>query len=532
MGLPGNSTGSTRPYPWVQPVQVDILIVADGERITFFPNHDFSLSVLRDTLAHSPWWVRFHVTTAHRGTDMYGTPDIPGFSFTKPGVDLSAYDEIWFFGDDGADLSPAENAAIAKFMDAGGGVFATGDHEDLGAGMGAGLLRAGLMRKWKYGGPLGDPPPVIAIDRHDTLVPGPDGIYDFFDQSDDRPQHISVRQKFGWSPYPWIKESFPHPLLCGSKGPISVLPDHMHEGECALPNDFSGDYTASGYTTPQWPGTVRPEIIADATVTAHNDSVFGAVNGKTFGVVAAYDGHQASVGRIATDATWHHWFNVNLTGYADPADTSFGTPEAVDTQGFLGSAQGKKVLAQIKEYHRNVAMWLAPKAKIQAMFEKAVAGLPWVTPLVEYTARMPIYVLGTAATDAIGRAASQCVIADWIQWSLPLTLQPLFDPTIGERALGDPAPMRGLYLYREFAIGGVVREILTLHAERRLRDADAKTIRAAVERGLRAGFAELVAYEQRAARHTELLAEALKELTAIESPATGGTRAPETAAKR
>ena len=532
MGLPpGNSKGPTWPYPWVQPVDVNILMVADGERITFFPNHDFSLSVVLDTLRHSPWWVRFNITTAHRGTDMYGTPDIPAFSFTKKGVDLSAYDEVWFFGDDGADLSGDENAAIAKFMDAGGGVFATGDHEALGAGMGAGLLRAGLMRKWKFGGPLGDPPPVSDVDRHDTLVPGPDGIYDFFDQSDDRPQFISVRQKFGWSPYPGVQESFPHPLLCGSKGPITVLPDHMHEGECAIPGDFSGSYAAGGYTTAQWPGSVRPEIIADATVTAHHDEKFGDVNGKTFGVIAAYDGHQASVGRVATDATWHHWFNVNLTGYADPAELSFGTPEPQDTVGFLGSLQGKKYFAQIKEYHRNVAMWLAPKAKVKAMFDKAVAGLPWIAPLSEYTAKTPIYVLGTAARDAIGRAASQCVIADWIKWNLPLTLQPLSDPTIVERGFGDPAPMRGLYLYREYALGGVVREILALHAERRLRDADPKTVGAAVERGLRRGFAELVTYEQRAARHTELLTEALREFAAAEQPAPG-SRGTATTVKR
>ncbi|HEY0381380.1 MAG TPA: hypothetical protein VGC72_04210, partial [Candidatus Elarobacter sp.] len=171
----------------------------------------------------------------------------------------------------------------------------------------------------------------------------------------------------------------------------------------------------------------------------------------------------------------------------------------------------------IKEYHLNTAMWLAPHAKVQAMFDKALAGLPFISPLNEFTGKEPIYVLGTAARDAIGRAASQCVVAEGIKWKLPITKQPLFDPTIVERLGGDPAPMRGLYLYQEFALGGAVREVLRLRAERRsLRDVDAKDVRAAVERGVRNGFAELVAYERRASKHTELLTEALAEFVTVD----------------
>jgi hypothetical protein len=519
MGLP---RGPSWPYPWAQPVDVNILIVADGDRVSFFPGTDFSLSTVIDTLRHTAWWVRFNVTTAHRGTDHYGTPDIPAFAFNKPGVDLSAYDEIWLFGDDGPDLTADENARIAKFMDNGGGVFATGDHDELGAGMGAGLLRAGLMRKWKIGGPLGNPPPVLGATRHDTIVPGPDHHYDFYDQSDDRPQTISIRPRYGWSPFPWIQQTFPHALLCGSKGAITVLPDHMHEGECALPSSYAGNTTFGAfYSTTTWPGTVRPSIVADATVTAHIDDNYGMVNGTTFPVIAEYDGHAASVGRIATDATWHHWFDVNLIGDIGPYTAGGGVlPEPVDAHGFNASAQGKAYLSQIKEYHRNVAMWLAPKAKIAAMFAKAVAGLPYVAPLNEYSGKESILLLGTAARDAIGRAASQCVVSEWITGNLPQTLQPLFDPTIVERPIGgDPAPMRGLYLYREFALGGVVREIFALRAQRSLLNADEKQLHEAVTRGLRFGLAELVAYERRAAKHTGLLTDALAQFAFVDDRA-------------
>ncbi|MBV8644620.1 MAG: hypothetical protein JO225_12020 [Candidatus Eremiobacteraeota bacterium] len=523
MGLP---KGPNWPVYYPPPVQVNILMVMDGTRLSYFKNQDFSLSDVLDTLNQSPWWVNFNVTKAHRGSDPGGTPDLPGFAFTNPGVDLSKYDEVWFFGDDGPDLTPDENAVIAQFMDTGGGVFATGDHEELGAGMGAGLLRAGLMRKWRFGGPLGDPPPVEGPTRHDTMVAGPDGHYDFYDQSDDRPQTISVRQYRGWSIFPWLQQSYPHPLLCGSKGQISVLPDHMHEGECAIPapGNYGGTSsfgTSMPYATTTWPGTVRPELIADATVTAHVDDFYGSVNGKTFPVLAAYDGHQTSVGRIATDATWHHWFNVNLTGDVGPF-TSGGVmslPEAIDAKGFTASAQGKKYLAQIKEYHRNVAMWLAPKAKIDAMFATAVAGLPWVSPLNEYTGNEPIYLLGADARDAIGRMASQCIVSQWLKSSLPQTAGPLFDPTIGERPNGDPAPLRGLYLYREFALGGIVREVFRLRAARPQQQLALKDVQGAIDRGLRAGLGELIAYERRAAKHTERLAEALAPYVVVDERA-------------
>jgi len=56
-----------------------------------------------------------------------------------------------------------------------------------------------------------------------------------------------------------------HPLLCGSKGAITVLSDDMHEGECALPASYAGQTAFDPfYTTTTWPGGVRPSIVADA----------------------------------------------------------------------------------------------------------------------------------------------------------------------------------------------------------------------------------------------------------------------------
>ncbi|MBV9750378.1 MAG: hypothetical protein JO157_16355, partial [Acetobacteraceae bacterium] len=124
----------------------------------------FGLSeFVRSLTGPLPFLSHFAVTTAHRDTDVGHAAEIEHFRFDQH--NLSQYDEIWLFGVAGpgetnAPMSDAELAALATFMDGGGGVFATGDHQDLGAGMGGGLLRANLMRKWRYGGPLGDPPDV------------------------------------------------------------------------------------------------------------------------------------------------------------------------------------------------------------------------------------------------------------------------------------------------------------------------------------------------------------------------------------
>src|SRR6185436_12595942 len=106
----------------------------------------------------------------HRGTD--SNADLQNFRFDAQ--DLSSYDQIWMFAvqrSDGLLLTDNELKVIAQFMDGGGGVFATGDHEDLGVAMCGRIPRVRSMRKWHWPdpGPNGEPvaPRTDGPDRHD-----------------------------------------------------------------------------------------------------------------------------------------------------------------------------------------------------------------------------------------------------------------------------------------------------------------------------------------------------------------------------
>ena len=75
------------------------------------------------------------------------------------------------------------------------------------------------------------------------------------------------------------------------------------------------------------------------------------VHGQEIGVISAYNGHNVDVGRIVADSTWHHWFDINLTGIAAPP-----SPYA----GFDDTLAGRNALRQIDAYFLNVGVWLAP----------------------------------------------------------------------------------------------------------------------------------------------------------------------------
>ena len=202
-----------------------ILVVTDGI-VSFGPEHDpndlqesyFGMSHLMSVLSGQG-----EVTRAHRQTDpLHAAGVIENFRFDTH--DLTAYDQIWLMGYNSyPPLSAAEQEKLARFMNGGGGVFATGDHENLGAAISSQLPRVRSMRHWSA------PPSALGSDRIDTTMPDHNGVLVLENQSDDIPQTLTLKW-YVWGETALFLRRYPHPLLCSPAGPITEFPDHMHEG--------------------------------------------------------------------------------------------------------------------------------------------------------------------------------------------------------------------------------------------------------------------------------------------------------------
>ncbi len=402
------------------PDPIRILIVVDSQdlpftRITFSPGHFSLYAAIRRLRAAVSSPVQLVITTAHRQTDTLWDgseetkPDHEHFRFDQDGLDLDAFHQVWLFGirrEDDQALTDEEVAILARFMDAGGGVFAAGDHEDLGAALCSKVPRVRSMRRWKRS----EAPPVDGEHRHDTLERGHDDIYTFDDESDDVPQRIEV--------------DFPlHPLLAYGDGFIDVLPDHPHEGEVVPDEEIALDQriTVGDYEGEEFPGDARPRTIAWATVnpdhTECTDRNKGAAQGRRFGVLGVYDGRAVGVGRVVVDSTWHHWFDVNLTGrpveYLDRPPYDESNPK---TRGFLASDEGRLHLDRIYTLFLNVALWLAPQECGQTVLVGAVVRATSRPPVVELVeAGIADSTLGRTVRRTLERRHGREIVADWLR---------------------------------------------------------------------------------------------------------------------
>jgi hypothetical protein len=419
--------------PWgpaVVSVFLHILFVIDGRINTTDKPEAFGLKFVLDTLrdpSFSPS-VRLLVDVVRRdnwedvgnlGTDpvtraediFYTVPFSNGqmqFKFTDPKFNIDAYDQIWFFGDYPANSTlPIDSEVdknfyslrdanelklLADWMDRGGGVFAAGDHWNLGASMCSRIPRVRTMRKWTLDQLV---PPQYGYLRNETLqgppmLPIPD--YDPR-EGDTTPQSIEPVYRARATSI-LDRALVPHALLIAPDGAvINRFPDHMHEGEVIedLAVELHKPLDISGYNKPEYPsrppevlengGTVantvelpslgpRPHVVAHARTTlevplpgfevaqgpgstgTQVESVASPVTSeKRFGLISAYDGQAVGIGRVVVESTWHHWFSYNLHGFRD------GNP---------------LVYQHMQAYYRNVALWLATAAQRQSILVSTI----------------------------------------------------------------------------------------------------------------------------------------------------------------
>jgi hypothetical protein len=398
-------------------IKVLVVIDADFRFDGLPPTPDFTFTTLVGALVGAG----FQVTKAHRGTDP--TADLQNFTFNGAGVNLLAFDAVWLIGREGRNsvdstgtsptlLPDAEVVAIASYMAAGGGVFATGDHDSIGAVMCGKIPRVRAMRAWFGINDAASPMavtfprnfPSLHADRADTTQRSTHSNYNgdativyFENQSDSTPQTITP------------VTSPAHPILRKDNANITIYPDHMHEGTTFGDLGANYDYTQTltFATTPfsEFPQVAGhrelPQVIATSTTNglaskfALTDQFVGmateASQPQQVHTLSVYDGRQSGVGRIVTGSTFHHYIDINLTG--DSSLTSPPAPaaalmragsDAAKGHGYLDPLAGDR-LATIKQVYVNITEWIArPAPSIALILERSTFSKDEVTAQAEY----------------------------------------------------------------------------------------------------------------------------------------------------
>ena len=425
---------------WFHPV-VRMLIVVDTE-IDLSPGAgsfgiERVIRLLRDS---SIGCLHFRVDIGQRSSEPFsvvaspvGTePKYRGFRFDAALANgsnvLQHYDEVWCFGfkpgnDNGPDsnisrpgvfaATDAELEVLTQWMNAGGGIFATGDHDYLGASMCSRIPRIGTMRAWSNAQGV---PPIGGPSRIDTNRPfnpaeqAGTEVIEFDRQSDPLPQKIR------WVPWMSFGTWFhrierPHPVLCHpTLGPINVMPDHPHEGVVfdhvaqpdvgLAPITLTNTYSFGATSGPEYPTVASvqalPMVIAYGRTLP--DPPYMQEKGdspeKRFAMISVYDGHRVNVGRAATDSTWHHWMNLNLAG--------------LETAG--GSNWEK-----ISRYFLNLAVWLAPSRIARDCFHFHVLESFYAYPgIEEFHSKSPLLETGISLRNYLKRIYGPCWVSHFV----------------------------------------------------------------------------------------------------------------------
>lgn len=419
---------------------IRILIVVDGSISLLEQESGFGVGrvvrLLRESRVNC---TSFTVDLARRNNQTPATNPSPlphepryvGFRFDQQEGGqpiVNRYDEVWCFGflpgnDAGPDSNITQSTAIPAsdnelkvlttwMNEQRGGVLGMGDHDYLGASMCHRIPRLRSMRRWTNAQgvpPIGNISHADTHLRHDTNQPATPAqtssgaLIPFSNQED------AVPQKIDW--VPWMAQQVsvfrvverPHPILCHpTYGPIDVMPDHPHEGWCFDDDeiDLTATYTFGTLTGDEYPAVNGnphgPMVIAYGTTTPNPP--FNLEKGpspkKRFGMISAYDGHRAAVGRVVTDSTWHHWFDENIHDIEQAGGSNW---------------------EKIKRYFLNVATWLAPPRRLDWCIVAEVITTHFTyLGFQEYTRTAGIFDLGKPLYTYFGRYFGPCWVSRFV----------------------------------------------------------------------------------------------------------------------
>jgi len=294
-------------------------------------------------------------------TQQYCAADQSGFRFshldTMPAE--HRYSAILLFGfarkdsaySDFKHLTDKDLKSLKEFMEGPGhgGIFATGDHLNVGEFLGGDIPRVRHMRLWSHNFHAKNPrtlPTYMASSDVSTLWPRAGGRVDSTLEHDGIPQTI-------FPDYFWAGTLFvptdPHPLLqAPGNRVINVMPDHPHEGRCRLPtaDELSGKHKND--ETLDWPAGAEKHVkIVAKGMSGRNH--YEVLNGATalvappseYPCIVAYDGKPLNQGRIVTQSSFHHFLDMNTDGLVEKNPTAWGL---------------------VRQYYLNLAEWLCEGA--------------------------------------------------------------------------------------------------------------------------------------------------------------------------
>jgi hypothetical protein len=397
-----------------------VLIVIDDD-FRFAPPEapggtDFTFITLVNALVSGG----YDVTKANRQPDTTATPGFDNFTFNNL-AQLLPYDVIWLIAHEGRNtgtpgpanhdskpLPESELAAIAAYMDAGGGVFAVGDHDSVGSVMCGQLPRIRVMRSW-YGDQDAyarcsdtEPPTTVGHNWTGQPIVGPN-FPQITQPSLGRADTIAARMLSSYppnasTPYIWFEnqsDSTPqtitpvaptHPILRSGGADVVVFPDHMHEGNTLedVPGyDYTTTLTFNGQSFTEFPAYMGPPEKPKVIATGHsnpNRSLYvdtGTVvdanlaGSADVNILSVYNGRNVGVGRIVTGSTFHHYIDINLAGASGLTMAGLALVGA-DAQKTHGLGDAPAAMTAITDVYRNITQWLArPTPALQIILERS-----------------------------------------------------------------------------------------------------------------------------------------------------------------
>lgn len=300
---------------------------------------------------------------------------------------VRGYDQLWFFGtassNDCLPLTGEEITVIAAMMDDGAGVFATGDHEAIGACLCGKIPRVAGMRVW--GG--ADSPSQLPASSYNSSVRSP--YRDVVDYGrtveclvDTETDDHDTAAKQIWATIFDDYGSLHELLQLGhlrrdERFWIRFLPDHMHEGRLY---DFSAGAAPSLFVQdPGYKGPL-PRIAAYANRIDY-DAQKRAIGFVKYPVVSAYEPYDEHYdepygrwGNIVVDSTFHHWTDSNAMRLRFSPTWLHVEQYAINIANWLlGSKGRRKVYETVRQYVANIPDEEDDRSKILELVEKGVS---------------------------------------------------------------------------------------------------------------------------------------------------------------